>query len=76
MVFFLGLKMPKYYVKSGHLKFVIDCSDHETAIMTAIKRYKGRRYMIGPKICISEQGLEDFKNWTCYDSDTYLNKDH
>jgi hypothetical protein len=67
--------MPKYYIKSGSLKFIIDCADYSSAIEIAIKRYKGRGLMIGPKICVSEQGFEDFRNWTCYDSDPYLNKD-
>ena len=67
--------MPKYYVKSGNLKFIIDCEDHSSAIIMAIKRYKSRWVMIGPKICVSEQGFEDFRSWTCYDSDSYLNKD-
>ena len=75
MVFLFGIIMPKYYVKSGNLKFIIDCSDHTAAIILAIKRYKGRGLMLGPKICVSEQGFEDFRNWTCYDSDTYLNKE-
>jgi len=67
--------MPKYYVKSGNLKFIIDCLDQETAITKSINRYRGRGLMLGPKICISEQGFEDFKNWTCYDSDDFLKKD-
>jgi hypothetical protein len=74
MVFLLGLAMPKYYVKSGNLKFIIDCLDQYTAIIKAIKRYRGRGLMLGSKICVSEQGFEDFRHWTCYDSDTYLNR--
>lgn len=64
--------MPKYYVKSGQIKFIIDSSDHIAAIYAAINRYKGRGIMTGPKICVSEKGFDDFKSWTCYDTDDFL----
>lgn len=64
--------MPKYYVKSGQIKFIIDTKDHITAIFAALKRFKGRGIVTGPKICVSETGFEDFKNWTCYDTDNFL----
>lgn len=66
--------MPKYYVKSGQIKFIIDTSDHTSAILAAIRYYKGKGIMIGYRICVSEQGFEDFKQWTCYDTDEYLKK--
>ena len=66
--------MPKYYVKSGQIKFIIDASDHVSAILAALKHYKGRGVMTGAKICVSEQGFEDFKKWTCYDTDKYMKK--
>jgi hypothetical protein len=64
--------MAKYYVKSGQLKFIIDCTSHECAILAALRHYKGRGIMTGPKICVSETGFEDFKKWKCYDTDKYL----
>lgn len=64
--------MPKYYVKSGQIKFIIDTSNHLAAIHAALTRYKGRGVMTGPKICISEIGFEDFKSWKCYDTDDFL----
>jgi hypothetical protein len=63
--------MPKYYVKSGELKFIIDCSDHNCAILSALEYYKNKKIMTSPKICVSEQGFEDFKTWKCYDIDTF-----
>jgi hypothetical protein len=66
--------MPKYYVKSGQIKYIIDCANHEMAIVSALKHYKGRGIMTGPRICISEQGFEDFKQWKCYDTDEYMKR--
>lgn len=66
--------MPKYYVKSGQIKFIIDTADHISAVLAALKYYKGRGIMTGPKICISEQGFEDFKKWTCYNTDEYIKR--
>lgn len=64
--------MPKYYVKSGQIKYIIDSPDHESAILAALKHYKGRGIMSGPKICISEKGFEDYKSWKCYDTDKFM----
>lgn len=66
--------MSKYYVKSGQIKFIIDCTNHECAILAALTFYKGKGYMTGPKICVSEQGFDDFKNWKCYNIDKYIRK--
>lgn len=66
--------MPKFYVKSGQIKFVIDASDHTVAILAALRKYKGRGLMLGPKICISEKGFESFKDWICYEADDFLKK--
>lgn len=66
--------MPKYYVKSGQIKFIIDCTDHICAILAALTYYKGRGVLSGPKICVGEQGFEDFKKWKCYNTDDYTKK--
>jgi len=64
--------MPKYYIKSGHIKFIISRGTHTEAIFAALKHYKRKSIIIGPKICISEQGFEDFTKWKCYDTKTFL----
>lgn len=64
--------MPKYYVKSGQIKFVIDCTDHICAILAALTHYKGKGILSAHKICVSEQGFDDFKTWKCYDTDKFL----
>lgn len=66
--------MPKFYVKSGQIKFIIDTSDHLTAILAALKRFKGKGVMTGPKICVSETGFDSFKNWKCYNTDDFMKK--
>lgn len=66
--------MPKYYVKSGQIKYIIDCNDHISAILAALNHFKGRGLITGPKICVSEQGFEDPKHWKCYETDEYLKK--
>lgn len=66
--------MPKYYVKSGQIKYIIDCNDPESAILSALYHYKGKGIMTGPKICVSENGFENFENWDCYDTDKYIKK--
>lgn len=66
--------MPKYYVKSGQVKYIIDCNDHQSAILAALYHYKGKGAITGPKICVSEKGFESFKDWFCYDTDDYLKK--
>lgn len=64
--------MPKYYVKSGQIKFIIDCTDHMCAILAALSHYKGHGALTGPKICVSEKGFDSFKEWTCYDTEKFL----
>ena len=66
--------MPKYYVKSGQIKYILDRKNEELAIIDTIKHYYGQGYLTGPKICVSEKGFDDFKNWTCYDTDEYMRK--
>lgn len=66
--------MPKYYIKSGQLKYIIDISDHVSAILAALRNYKGRGVITGPKICISETGFDDYSNWKCYDTDQFLKR--
>jgi hypothetical protein len=66
--------MPKYYVKSGQIKFIVDSPDETSAILTALKHYKGKGLMTGPKICVSETGFDDHRNWTCDDTDKYIKK--
>lgn len=60
--------MPKYYIKSGDIKLIIDKPNHDQAIMSALQLYKNSNKIASHKICISEQGFEDFKNWICYDT--------
>lgn len=64
--------MPKYYVKSGQIKFIIDCTDHRCAILASLTHYKDKKVIAGPKICVGEQGFEDFKKWKCYNTDQFL----
>ena len=66
--------MPKYYVKSGDIKYIIDTTDPESAILSALYHYKRKNIVSGPRICVSETGFDDFKNWKCYDTDYYLKK--
>jgi hypothetical protein len=64
--------MPKYYVKSGQIKYILDRKDHETAIIDTLKAYKNRGFLTGPKVCISENGFDSYKTWKCYDTSDYL----
>lgn len=66
--------MPKYYVKSGQIKYIIECTDHDCAIMAALTHFKGRGLLTAPKICVSETGFEDHSKWKYYDTDKYLKK--
>jgi hypothetical protein len=66
--------MPKYYIKSGQIKYIIDCNDAVSAILAALYHFKGRGILTGPKVCVSESGFEDFKNWKCYNTDEFLKK--
>jgi hypothetical protein len=62
--------MPKYYVKSGQIKYIIQRENHYTAIVDGLKLYSGKGLLTSIKICISESGWN--KNFTCYDTDTFL----
>jgi hypothetical protein len=59
--------MPKYYIKSGQIKYIIDRKSEKSAIVDTLKYYKKRGFMVGSKICASEKGFESFKEWNCYD---------
>jgi hypothetical protein len=65
--------MPKFYILSGQLKYIVDSNSHESAIFFAIEY--AREYMIslGSKICISEKGFKDRKN--CYNTDEYIKRE-
>lgn len=64
--------MPKYYIKSGQIKFIVDATDHQSAILATLRYYKGKGIMSSLKICVSEQGFEDHTSWICYDTDSYM----
>jgi hypothetical protein len=64
--------MPKYYIKSGDIRFIIDSSDHISAILSCLKRYKRSKKQTSNKICISETGFENFKNWDCFDTNKFI----
>lgn len=66
--------MPKYYIKSGQLKYIIDTTDHDSAILSALYHYKGKGIMTSHKICVTEKGFDSFKDWICYDTDEYIKK--
>jgi hypothetical protein len=66
--------MPKFYVKSGQLKFIIDTIDFTSAILAGLKHSDNKHLILGSKICISETGFEDYKKWTCYDINKFLKK--
>lgn len=64
--------MPKFYVKSGNLKFIIDKKNHKEAIKAALTHAKQKNIMTGLRICYSEQGFVSFKEWVCEDIENYL----
>lgn len=66
--------MPKYYVKSGQIKYIVECTDHICAILAALTHFKGRGLITGPKICVSEKGFEIKEKKDCYDTDKFLGK--
>jgi len=66
--------MPKYYVKSGQINYIIDSTDEISAILATLKYYKGKGMMSSLKICVSENGFDDSTNWICYDTDEYMRK--
>jgi len=66
--------MPKYYVRSGQLYFIIDAIDHGGAILATLKYFKGRGLTSHEKICVTEVGFDDNKHISCYNTDEYLRK--
>jgi hypothetical protein len=64
--------MPKYYIKSGDIKYIIDRNTHDEAILEALRACKDKGYFTGPKICVSETGFENHKVWKCYNTSGYL----
>lgn len=66
--------MPKYYIKSGQLKFIIDCNDPDSAILHALEHFKDRKIYITKNICISETGFIDTNKWKCFDTQDYLKR--
>lgn len=66
--------MPKYYVKSGQIKYIIDRKTYKQAILDTLKVYYGKGYMASSKICISETGFENHHLWKCYDTGEYMKK--
>ena len=62
--------MPKYYVKSGQIKYIVDRASHREAIVYTLKYFKGKGLLTSFKICISEIGW-NIKT-TCYDTDSFL----
>lgn len=64
--------MPKYYIKSGQIKYIIDRDNYQQAILDTLKAYYGKGYMTGPKICVSEIGFENHRFWKCYDTSEYM----
>lgn len=66
--------MAKYYVKCGGIKYIIDCNNHDSAILSALYHYRDKKIIMAPKICVSETGFIDIKKWTCYDVEDYLKR--
>ncbi|NBU33494.1 hypothetical protein EBS40_02575 [bacterium] len=66
--------MPKYYIKSGQIKFILDSPDETSAILAALKHYKGKGMVTGPKICVSETGFDYNDKSICDDTDKYMKK--
>jgi hypothetical protein len=52
----------------------VDTTDPESAILSALYHYKKKTVVYGSRVCVSETGFEDFKNWKCYDIDDFLKK--
>lgn len=59
--------MPKYYIKSGHIKHILDRKTEAEAIVDTLKYHKHRGFLVGARVCVSEKGFESFKDWSCYD---------
>lgn len=64
--------MPKYYIKSGDIKYIIDRNNHDEAILRALQVCKSKGCIAATKICISETGFKNHKLWKCYNTSDYL----
>jgi hypothetical protein len=64
--------MPKYYIKSGDCKIIIDRDSHRLAICAVLKKAKENNIQVSKKICVSEKGFLVFKECICYDTKEYL----
>ena len=64
--------MPKYYIKSGDYKIIIDRENHRLAICAALSIAKLNNIPISKKVCVSEKGFLVFKECICYDTKEYL----
>lgn len=62
--------MPKYYVQSGQIKYIIDKKNHKEAIVATLKYFHGKGLLTGRKICLSEYGW--INGLKCYDTDDFL----
>jgi hypothetical protein len=75
MVFFQYLiAMPKYYIKSGDIKFIVDSKNTTAAIkkMIAFYKHKKPKPIKSNKICISEIGFDSFKSWKCFEFKDFI----
>lgn len=64
--------MPKFYIKSGNLKFIVDKKNYYSAIIEALIYAKKNNILTGLRVCYSEQGFVTFKEWICDDIENYL----
>jgi hypothetical protein len=64
--------MPKYYVKSGQIYFIINAQDHKDAVILTLKHFNGKGLITHQNICVSEIGFDDNKHITCYDTDDFM----
>jgi len=62
--------MPKYYVQTGQMKYVVDKPNSDEAIICTLKHFKGKGLVTHSKICVSEFGWG--KRLKCYDTDEFL----
>lgn len=66
--------MPKYYIKSGQIKYIIDCNDEDSAIMSALDFYKDKKVYTAANICVSETGFINTAKWKCFDIQDYIKR--
>jgi hypothetical protein len=64
--------MPKYYVQSGQVRYIIDRPNEHTAISAVLHLVHGKGLLTSLKICVSQAGF-DIK-LKCYDTDSFLKK--